>query len=251
VKNSIVKSEVYLEEGAKALTIRMEIDWHEVSRNQEPVPVLLYHLPLANTKDFIYDVPGGVQIRKGMQMDVPGLQYGAAINPEAARAVFLASDSKYGYRGSEEGLSCTLINATTNPDPYPERGIHNIVLHVGVEENQPNTVHNLAFNLNHPFLYQSGGIHTGSLPLADQLLSIEAGTGVVSGIYRLEGSLVVRISEICGQDTTVSLALTKEAFKAELIDVNATVIRELKSSEKNVTVPVSAYSTVMVRLQDR
>lgn len=251
VKNSIVKSEVYLEEGAKALTIRMEIDWHEVSRNQEPVPVLLYHLPLANTKDFIYDVPGGVQIRKGMQMDVPGLQYGAAINPEAARAVFLASDSKYGYRGSEEGLSCTLINATTNPDPYPERGIHNIVLHVGVEENQPNTLHNLAFNLNHPFLYQSGGIHTGSLPLADQLLSIEAGTGVVSGIYRLEGSLVVRISEICGQDTTVSLALTKEAFKAELIDVNATVIRELKISEKNVTVPVSAYSTVMVRLQDR
>ncbi len=251
VKNSSVKSEIYLEEGAKALSIHLEIDWHEVSRNQEPVPVLLYHLPIIDGEKFLYDVPGGVQVRKGMQLDVPALQYGAAINEVTNRVVFLAADCKYGYRGSEEGLSCTLINATTNPDPYPERGIHPITLHVGVEDYNPLTLHNVIFQVNHKLLYQSGSVHKGNLPAEGQLLALEAGTGVVSGIYRLEGDLVVRISEIAGLDTTVSLELSKEIVKAELIGVSGNVIKSLSTSGKQVKVPIAAKETVMVRIQDK
>ncbi|MDF2540761.1 MAG: Alpha-mannosidase [Herbinix sp.] len=251
VKNSIVKTEISLEEGAKALTIKLEIDWHEISRNQEPVPVLLYHLPLQETKSFLYDVPGGVQYRQGMQLDVPAMQYGAAVDQDNKRTVFLASDCKYGYRGSEEGLSCTLINSTISPDPYPERGIHNITLHVGVEECNPATLHELVFGLHHPLLYQSGSVHTGTLALTDRLLQIEGGTGVVSGIFDLDGSLVVRISEICGQDTEVTMALPEEAATAELIDLNGTVINGIcKVEGKKVTVPVAAYTTVMVRMNE-
>ncbi len=247
--NSKVKEEIYLEEGARALTIRLEIDWHEVSRDNEPVPVLLYHLPLESTGNYMYDVPGGIQFRQGMQMDVPALTFGAALDTASDRAVFLGADCKYGYRGSEEGLSCTLINATTNPDPYPERGIHNITLYVGAGEGNPAVLHGLVFCLQHPLMFQSGGIHTGSLPLTDSFMQVDGGSGVVSGVFRLNGKLVVRLSEICGQDTDVKIILKEEPVEAELTDVSGEAVSgDLKVSGKYVYVPVKAYSTVMAAL---
>lgn len=249
VKNSRIKEEIYLEEGARALTINLEIDWHEISREKEPVPVLLYHLPLTETGNFVYDVPGGVRFRKGMQLDVPALTFGAALAQAENRAVFLASDCKYGYRGSEAGLSCTLINATASPDPYPERGIHNITLYVGAAEGNPAVLHSLVFNLQHPLVFQSGSIHEGSLPLKDSFMELDSGTGIVSGIFRLDGKLAVRLFEICGQDTEVKLTLKEEPRSAELTDVSGNSIGgEVKISGKKVQVPVKAYSTVMIVL---
>ncbi len=250
VRSSKVKTEIYLEEGARALTIQLNIDWHEVSRDMEPVPVLLYHLPLAGPKSFLYDVPGGVRYREGMQLDVPGLTYGAAIDLDTQRAVFLAADSKYGYRGSDFGLSCTLINATTHPDPYPERGIHDITLHVGVADNCPVTLHDHVFCLQHPLLFQSGGVHEGSLPLTDSLLPIEEGQGIISGVFCQEGHIVVRISEITGQEITVGLTLPAGAKEAEFIDVAGTVLPgTMEVTGTKVLAKVPAYTTVMLRFK--
>jgi alpha-mannosidase len=53
VKSSRIKTEIHLEENAKALTIHFEIDWHEVSVDNDPVPVLLYHLPLVKANQFM------------------------------------------------------------------------------------------------------------------------------------------------------------------------------------------------------
>ncbi|QHQ60930.1 alpha-mannosidase [Anaerocolumna sedimenticola] len=255
VKNSLVKTEVFLEEGARALTIHLEIDWHEVSRDKEPVPVLLYHLPLKETDNFLYDVPGGVQYRRGMQLDVPGLTFGAALDEKSSKAVFLASDCKYGYRGSEDGLSCTLINSTTNPDPYPERGIHNITLYAGICEKNPVILQTLVSRFLHPLLFQSGNVHKGTLPLTESMLKINGGllnetqNAVVSGIFRLNRKLVVRISEICGQRAEVNLEFNQEPKKAGLIDIVGTEMDgTVTISGNTVKVSIPAYSTVMVQI---
>lgn len=249
VMASKVKEEIYLEAGARALTIKLEIDWHEISREKEPVPVLLYHLPLTETGNFVYDVPGGIQYRKGMQLDVPALTYGASVSQKGDRAVFLASDSKYGFRGSDAGLSCTLINATYSPDPYPERGIHNITLYAGTGEASPAVLNGLVFGLLHPLTFQSGSIHGGSLPLTDSFMQVKGGTGIISGINRVDNKLAIRLSEICGQDTEVVLAVKSTPESAVLTDLSGTaVISSLKVSGETVTVPVKANTTVMVVL---
>lgn len=247
VKSSIIKEEVYLEEGARAFTVKLEIDWHEVSRDKEPVPVLLYHLPLSDTGSFLYDVPGGIQYRKGMQLDVPGLTFGAAINRE--QAVFLAADCKYGYRGSDAGLSCTLINAAKSPDPYPERGVHNITLFVGAGNGNPVKLQRMVFNFLHPYVFQSGSIHKGNLPLTDSFMKLDGGTCMISGIFRMENKLAVRASELCGQDTELKLLLKEEPETAKITDVNGDALSgEVTAAGKEISVPVKAYSTVMVTI---
>ena len=54
----------------------------------------------------------------------------AAAELSGGRVVALASDCKYGFRLAKGKLYCTLINVSENPDPYPERGIHEISLYI-------------------------------------------------------------------------------------------------------------------------
>ncbi len=249
IKNSNVKTEIYLEKGARTLIVHMEVDWHEISREGEPVPVLLYHLPLTGERQFLYDIPGGVSYREAMQLDVPGLTYGAALCKKVHRSVVLSADSKYGYRGNSDGLSCTLINSTYSPDPYPERGIHNITLHVGVATDSPVELERLVLTLVHPILFQSGSVHAGTMPLSDRFLSVTEGEGVISGIFRQDGHLILRLSEISGQNTEMRISLSKAPSKAEFVNLFGKAVEGQISINENVlTLLLPAYSTRMVRV---
>jgi hypothetical protein len=104
------------------------------------------------------------------------------------------------------------------------------------------------FTLQHPLLYQSGSIHSGNLPLTDSLLQIDAGTGAVSGIYRLNGGLVVRLSEVNGQNTEVHITLPAKPESADLIDITGNVTGKAdRITGKNVILSLKAYSMIMIR----
>lgn len=245
VKGSTAETTVSLAKNAKALKLSMTIDWHEITG--EHVPVLVYSLPIENGKDFLYDVPGGAQKREAMHLDVPALQYGAAIQGKQALAI--VSDCKYGFRGTEDTLTCTLINATYSPDPYPERGIHDIKLFVGLFENDAKTVEEEAFVLNHAVPYQSGRAKKGKLKKSDQMLKAELGTVVLSGVSVQEGFATIRMYETCGKASVVTLSSDMlnlaKSEKCDLMGVPAN--EKLKTGKGKVTVPVAAHETVMIK----
>ena len=67
--------------------------------------------------------------RDTQEIDMPSQRLAAA-ELSGGRVVALASDCKYGFRLAKGNLYCTLINVSENPDPYPERGIHEISLYI-------------------------------------------------------------------------------------------------------------------------
>lgn len=82
-------------------SVRMEltIDWHE--SGNEIIPVLDYKIPVAyHTSEYRYDIPAGTVVRKERNNDVPALRYGMAVR-ESGDCAVLISDSKYGYRGTD------------------------------------------------------------------------------------------------------------------------------------------------------
>lgn len=245
VRSSEIKTTVTLMKNAKAFSVQMKADWHEITG--ETVPVLVYRLPIEKTERFLYDVPAGALYREPNHIDLPGLQYAAAQDGE--RLLGLVSDSKYGYRGTEDCLTCTLINATYSPDPYPERGIHEIRLSVGVFANDPKEMEEEAFRLNHAVPYQSGSVHKGSLGKQDSFLQAELGTAVLSGISVQAGFATVRLFETNGADTKITL-------RSGALNVKAAVCCDLLGQETGhaaerledgITLPLRAHECLMLK----
>ncbi len=242
VRNSTIRQTVFLDRGAKAFTCRLEIDWNEVG-TAEFVPVLAYFFPHAyETEQYLFDVPAGAQKREAQYLDVPGLQYGAAVNP-SGKSVVLVADSKYGYRGVDGKLSLTLINTAKDPDPYPERGIHKITFAVGAETACPKLLEEMAAAINCPLHFVSGSQHTGSLPLECGLLSFQSDSAVISGVTTAEnGDLLVRFYETCGKSATVTLKTAFPIQHAAAVNLMEQTLHNISVESNQVTVTVEPYS---------
>ena len=206
--------------GSGALEAYIEADWQE--QGGETVPVLSWRTPLQDPSGtFRYITPCGTITRGPLNNDVPGIGSGAALC-EGGTAVVLASDSKYGYRGYEGGLSLTLINSATAPDPYPERGIHHIRVWLGVADATATAQAALTDSLNHAFFYQPGNVHEGSLPTTDGLVTLKKGDVAVTAVQPVEGGLIVRGYETEGRDEAVTLSCGRAVASACLTDLSET-----------------------------
>lgn len=240
---SKIKMSVSLDGNAKALRFQMEPDWNEVAG--ETVPLLTFDVPFAfKTDKFVYDIPAGAQYRKPMTEDVPGLQYGAAIKENGA-ALMLIPDSKYGYRASEDQLSVTLINTSTNPDPYPERGIHNINITLALAEDCPKLLEETATLANHSTYYVPTGSHKGVLPAEMSFVDFSADSSVISAILPSENGkdITVRFYENCGKNDRITLKFAKKPSTAECVNLEGKKLAsDAKISGNEVFVSVKAYT---------
>ena len=245
-ENSSAVITISLKECANMLDVDLKIDWNEESASDGAVPALIYALPLKQADSYLYDVPGGIQQREQAGIDVPALQFAAAVY--GGRSIALAADSKYGYRAHENTLSCTLINATFAPDPYPERGIHQVKLHIMVSDACERALENTAFESNHPLAYQSGGFHKGDLPLEGNLLELEGSSAVISGIS-YENGLTVRFNEICGEESGVRIKTKFNPERACFCDIMGRELPgEVKVSGNQVLFMMKPYSAAIVKI---
>jgi alpha-mannosidase len=231
-----------LEAGAKVLKMEMKVDWHEIGK--ETIPVLEYKVPLSyQTEGFLYDVPAGVITREALNNDVPALKFGLAKNG-SGRSVAIYSDCKYGYRGYPDALGLTLINSSTSPDPYPERGIHTMTLWMGACEASPAQAEEIAWNCQHKLFYQPSNCHYGKLPMEDGLLSA-AGENVFLSAVLLDadGNLLVRGFELAGEKSEVKLNFERPVLKAEPVKLfGEKTDLEISAEEDQICVNVSPYS---------
>ncbi|MDR0472870.1 MAG: hypothetical protein LBH43_04270 [Treponema sp.] len=217
---SRIKASVYLDAGAKALSYRFKIDWNEAAKDHKNIPILCFSLPLENTPEsFQTDVPAGIQKHPGAYHDIPGLQYAAAIN--GTDAAIIITDCKYGYRGVENNLYATLINTSSGPDPYPERGEHIIKLWLALEDNEPKVLYDTAFALCHPVSVISGFKHSGSLPPTKELLCLDAASTVLSSFaVDPDGDFILRLYETAGKKDAVTLSFPFEVSCAQYVGLD-------------------------------
>lgn len=218
IGDSKIEATYSLDKYQNAVRIDVRADWHGIGGDM--VPVLDYRIPLAyEPVDYQYDIPAGVIRRGSVHNDVPALQYGLARRGENPGAI-LISDSKYGYRGEDRKLALTLINSSTNPDPYPERGIHQIVLWFGACSEDARQAEQMAISCNHACFYQPSNSHHGTLPMEGSLLRASAEHAVVSAVLPgQDGRILVRVYETRGEKETVSLAFCAPVAEAKCVNL--------------------------------
>ncbi|MDR2552252.1 MAG: hypothetical protein LBD31_03680 [Treponema sp.] len=240
---------VCLDRDAGAISYNFTIDWNEAAKDHKNVPVLCFALPLREIPDaYQSDVPAGIQERLNSHSDIPGLQYTAAVHGKEAAA--LITDGKYGYRGCEGVLYATLINSSSNPDPYPERGEQVIKLWIALGENNPKTLAETAGNYCHPMNVISGGKHTGRLPPVREFLRLEAGSTVYSSLgLDTNGALLVRLYETAGKQDQVTVTVPLKITGAELADLDGKPSASLNPQGNQVSFGLPPHRIAGLRLK--
>lgn len=219
IDGSTVKTKITLGNLDKFLKIEMNIDWKGESKDSSDQPVLYYCLPLKDTTGrMLCDVPGGSVWRETQEIDLPSQRYAAA-EMKDGRVLALASDCKHGFRLSKGALYATLINVAEHPDPYPERGIHEVSLFVMPNTSSPATLQNDTDICLNPMQYVTNTVHSGNLPTEGRLIDIKGDNIVVTGIAERNGYLSVRMYEAEGEMADVKVCLNTKPSTAYVSDL--------------------------------
>ena len=239
---STMKVTPMLDWGEKAIRFHVEADWNEVKG--DTTPLLAFRAAQAfETGRYLCDVPGGAVYRSPQTMDMPALQYCAAIREDGG-ALAMVTDSKYGYRASGDALAVTLINTTGNPDPYPDRGIHHINLALIPGRDDPKALEEAATALNHPAYFLSDNAHPGSLPMELSFLEHSSRSTVVSAVLPNEDASVIQVRyyETSGASDTLCLTLARRPAGAVCVDLSGQPLpSDVRLEGKQITVSVEPH----------
>lgn len=248
VMHSTAKVTVSLDRGAAALHYRLEVDWHETCQAQDWNPLLTFRLPLKERADSILtDVPAGWAQRPARDMDVPALTGACAVSDAPTAA--LITDCKYGYRLAEGTLSASLINTSSRPDPYPERGIHAINLFVALTDGDPTHLKRDAEALIRPLTAVPTAAHAGKLPPRQSLLGFEAAHSVMtSAQIAPDGALALRLYEAGGAEDAVAVTVPFPIGRAELTDLDGRTLARAATDGRTARFTVGAHRIAQLKL---
>ncbi len=244
---------VYLNEGSGTLDFDTTIDFHEIGKPNVFIPQVNFILPVGYaTEAYRYDVPFGTLDRPAIEHDVPANSFAVALKQgEDKTALMLLSDTKYGFRGTQNAISLDLVRASYEPDPYPEYGVHHIRIGVAVLDNAKNdTLYRTAAAYIHPVAACSARGGKGKLPLSGQLLELE-GDVHISAIKTPEDfdGLVVRLHDLNGQGAEFKLTFPKTIDVAFDTDLNEVEPAQMDAEDNVVSGWVEPFGvkTIMVR----
>ncbi len=247
VLGSSVTVEITLDAGAKELRYHVSADWNELAGRF--VPMLAFRVPVGYAvQDYLCDVPMGAAYRGNENHDIPALSYVLARGAEGG-AVYVMTDSKYGYRGFDNAIVSTLINTANNPDPDPERGKHEFTLAVGIEKACPKAMADRSDRFMHGVRYVPTNPHAGTLPAVGALLSASTGTARITSVTRLEnGNTLVRLNELCGKIAEGTLTFSLDVKAAKLVDLDGRTVGEASVDGRTVSFDVKPYSITACEL---
>ena len=223
---------VSLDDNARYLDFDVACDFHEVGDGKH-TPQLSFEAPVSyGVNTYRYDVPFGVIDRKPVAHDVPANSFAAAL-PDGMKdqpAVVLMTDSKYGYRGFEDTLTVNLVRGSSDPDPYPEYGMHNIRIGLGVSPDaSANTLFDFVAPFIHPVAVCCARKGDGKLPLSGKLFEAD-GVRVTAVKTAEDGEgLVLRVFETSGKVGLFTLKFARPVSKACETDINEQRVAPLKA----------------------
>ena len=245
---------VYLNDNSNMLDFDTTIDFHEVGSHATYIPQVNFILPVGYaTEKYRYDIPFATLDRPAIEHDVPANSFAAAIpnDGEDKPALMLISDTKYGFRGAENAISLDLVRGSYDPDPYPEYGVHNIRVGVGVVDGVANdTLFRAAAPYIHPVAACSARAGKGTLPLGGSLVTVD-GDVHVSAVKTAEDfdGLMIRLSDGCGKGADYTLTFAKTPVAAYAADINENIIGDLTIDGNAVKATVAPYAvdTILVK----
>ena len=207
--NSSMKVRVQLDAGSSVLRYSVELDWHEFSRKNENVPRLCFTSSYAYPASRVRcDVPGGYLDREKLAHDIPICLYATPINDAAETCLMLTSDCKYGCRFCDDDLCLSLVRASNTPDRYPEFGVEQFEIGLGLCVSSDWTLlSRTAFEFSHPLYPCSNSLHSGILPPVLQLLHVNGRCRMVSLKITEDGkALLLRMNGSDNEEQTVSVS---------------------------------------------
>lgn len=227
-RSSNLKVLISLDKDSSRLDFRLECDWREMAEKGGFVPQLNFNMPFNyGCKAYKYDIPFGTITRGPLDMDVPANSWALGIPEDGGEnAIMLVSNTKYGFRGTDNSISLDLIRSSYDPDPHPEIGIHKFRFAVEIVEdcNDNTALIEKAYACNHPVSFVSGMKHGGSLPAGGSFMKLKRGTVAVSAVKMPEAGggnrLIIRAYETSGSRTQAVLKLAGKISEAWFVDIN-------------------------------
>lgn len=207
-----------LAKGSRQVSVDVECHWLEtMDKTLNRIPQLFFKTMADECcqNEYTYDIPGGVIKRDAAQQDLPGIRF------VAGGRMMLMSDSKYGYRGDVGSMGVTLIRSSTDPDPYPELGVHRVKLAVALteDENDEERVR-VAARFVSPITAVSGEQHTGELNPEKSFVRVKEGSVELNAVKLSEDgkALILRGVELIGDGKNVCIELGVAVKRAHMTD---------------------------------
>ena len=238
---------VSLREGSAMLDFDVTVDFHEVGTKEGGIPQLNFAVPFDYPSEFCrFDVPYGTLDRAAFDHDVPANSFAVALPEAGSLALMLISDSKYGFRYTEQQLALALIRASYNPDPYPEYGVHHIRLGVGICETVKDNalLYRMADEFLHPISYCTADLQErgGDLSADGVFLRAEGSIRVTALKSAEDGKgVVVRFAGVGDVETPFALTLTTPVKGAYDSDLNEARIAPLTVCENGISGKCAPY----------
>lgn len=248
---------VRLAEHSPVLEFDVKADFHETG-SRETTPQLAFAAPFAyRAKGFVNDIPMGITERGVLAHDVPCRSFSMAKNEgknELLPSLMLITDTKYGFRNSEGELAVALVRGSTDPDPYPEFGIHHFRLGVAaVSEPDYDACSRLSAQFAHPCPSVSVPLRTGDapkgrLPFTGSLCRVEGAGVCLSAVKTAEdgSGTVLRVYNTLPAETKCRISFRVKPKSAYSCDINETACTPLMFSGKalELTLPPRGVRTV-------
>ena len=173
--SSKIDVKVSLPRGSRTLEFAVTADWDERPVKDVSIPRLDFVAPVAYSDrgEVLTDVPMGRLVRKAVTHDIPCLSYIVPLAGDGGECLALMTDCKYGYRFDGGTAKVSLIRSAYNPDPYPERGIHEIRIGISAAGADGALAPELSSCFCHPLSAVSAKSHPGVLPLSASALTVE------------------------------------------------------------------------------
>lgn len=203
-----------LRKGSSVIETDVKLDWLEASVRPESVPSVRFALKTVDApQSYTYGTPMGECIREPIYYDVPAIKYAYG------NGLCVICPEKYGYRGYMGELSLNLIRSSSDPDPYPDLGRHDMKFFFGASQYSEESAV-AAEKLSHPLIPVSAKSHKGTLPLSGSILTVEGAR--VSSVKAAESGdgIVVRLYNTEDEEKEVRIGAYTEIEKACLCDGN-------------------------------
>ena len=247
LEESTITATVTLKCGSEKLDFDLTVDWKKDAKPYKMIPQLSFVVPVSykTAGKSLCEIPYGRIERDAAAFDVPS--HGAlGILGESKHKIAVIADTKYGFRHFGNEGQVTLLRNAYSPDPYSDRGIHNI--HLGVAACKIEDIDKIASTILHPLPYVSGSCQKGCLPTNGAAISLEGNVRVSSVKGAEDGcGAVVRVYDVVGKSEEVTLSFAKELCEAYVTDTNENIVSTLCPSGKSVKFTVPAYSVVTVK----
>ena len=253
--SSSAVTDVTLRAGSPRLDFALDVDWHEDER------LLTLMVPLdVRAREAACDIQYGHVMRPthpsspwdAAKFEVCAHRFVDLAEPNWGVAVL--SDGRYGHGLFDGGVRVSLLRAAKYPDPDADHGRHRVTISVLPHGPGLHDVLHQAEALNEPLRWCAPAVRAASGPPPPPVVSVDHPGVMVSAVKRADdgsGHLVVRLAEVCGNRSRVTLRTPLGVGSAELCDVLEEAHRSIDVTDGVVVLALRPFELVTVRLAPR